>query len=186
MPTEREKMEAGEWYTCRDPELFRLQARARDALHQHNHEHPDTRGGVGAKLAGIMANLGREVWIEAPFHCAYGINLDLGDHVYLNSGCVLLDTAPIRIGARSMLGPGVQIYCPNHHKDRALRAAGLERARPVTLGEDVWIGGGAIILPGVEIGDGSIVGAGAVVTRDVPEGGQVAGNPARTITNSRP
>ncbi len=181
MSSEREKMVAGHWYTCQDPELLAMQARTRDALHQHNHQHPDERGPVGAKLAALMAHLGWDVWIEAPFHCAYGVNIHLGDRVYLNSGCVLLDTAELRIGAGSMLGPQVQIFCPNHHKDRQKRAAGLERARPVHIGEDVWIGGGAIILPGVTIGDGAIIGAGSVVTRDVPAGVTVVGNPAKPL-----
>lgn len=139
------------------------------------------RGPVGAALADLFTHLGADVRIEAPFHCAYGGNIHLGDHVYLNSGCVILDTTAVRIGVRSTLGPQVQIYCPNHHPERAGRRAGLERAQPVTIGEDVWIGGGAIILPGWCIGDGAIVGAGAVVTRDVPEGATVVGNPARPM-----
>lgn len=181
MPSEREKMAAGQWYTCHDPELLTMQAQARDALHQHNHQHPDQRGPVGAKLAALMAHLGRDTWIEAPFHCAYGVNIHLGDRVYLNAGCVLLDTAELRIGAGSMLGPQVQIYCPNHHKDREKRISGLERARSVIVGEDVWIGGGSIILPGLTIGDGAIIGAGSVVTRDVPPGETVVGNPAKHL-----
>jgi len=181
MTSEREKMAAGQWYTCHDPELLAMQEKARDALYQHNHQHPGERGGVGAKLAALMAHLGRDVWIEAPFHCAYGVNIHLGDQVYLNAGCVLLDTAELRIGARCMLGPQVQIYCPNHHKDREKRASGLERARPVMIGEDVWVGGGAILLPGLTIGDGAIIGAGSVVTHDVPSGEAVVGNPARPL-----
>ena len=181
MSTERENMDAGLWYRCLDPELLEMQARARDAVHAHNHQPPAARGGVGDQLAALMAHLGRDVRIEAPFHCAYGVNIHLGDHVYLNAGCTLLDTAPLRIGAHTMLGPQVQIYCPNHHKDRDKRTSGLERARPVTIGREVWIGGGAIVLPGVTIGDGVIIGAGSVVTRDVPEGATVVGNPARVL-----
>ena len=183
MGTEKEKMLAGEWYTCRDPELLAMQAAARDALHQHNTTPPGQRGAVGADLARLMAYVGHEVLIEAPFHCAYGVNIHLGDHVYMNAGCTILDTAPVRIGAHSMLGPQVQIYCPQHHKDRALRTAGLEQASPVTIGREVWIGGGAIILSGVTVGDGAIVGAGSVVTRDVPENATVVGNPARALAN---
>ncbi|MEQ9571153.1 MAG: DapH/DapD/GlmU-related protein, partial [Nitratireductor sp.] len=99
--------------------------------------------------------------------------------VYFNTGCVILDTAPVTIGAGTMFGPSVHIYCADHHRDPVLRGQGLERALPVRIGSDVWVGGGAIILPGVTIGDGAIVGAGAVVTRDVATGATVAGNPAR-------
>lgn len=181
MASERDKMMAGDWYTCLDPELLDMQARARTALHDHNTQPPGKRGPIGAALAGLMAHVGHEVRIEAPFHCAYGVNIHLGDHVYMNAGCTILDTAPVRIGAHSMLGPQVQIYCPQHHKDRTKRTAGLEQAAPVTIGREVWIGGGAIILPGVVIGDGAIVGAGSVVTRDVPEDATAVGNPARVL-----
>ncbi|QGX98946.1 sugar O-acetyltransferase [Roseovarius faecimaris] len=179
--TEKEKMLAGEWYRCQDPELEAMQARARAAVHAHNHMAPDRRGGIAPDLRALMAQVGREVYIEAPFHCAYGVHISLGDHVYMNAGCTILDTAPVTIGAQSMLGPGVQLYCPQHHKDRVKRSAGLEQARPITIGREVWIGGGAIILSGVRIGDGAIVGAGAVVTRDVPAEATVVGNPARLL-----
>lgn len=181
MATELEKMQAGQWYTCLDDELEALRMAARRAVHRHNTRDPDGRGPVGADLARLCARIGRDVWIEAPFHCAYGINIHLADRVYMNAGCVILDTAPVRIGAGTMLGPTVQIYCAVHHKDRTQRAAGLEIARPVTIGADVWIGGGAILMPGISIGDGAIVGAGAVVTASVPAGATVVGNPARPL-----
>lgn len=180
--SEKDKMRVGAWYTCQDPELLQMQARARMALHQHNTQAPDVRGAMGAELRQLMAHVGEDVMIEAPFHCAYGENITLHAHVYLNSGCVILDTAPVIIGAHSMLGPHVQLYCPEHHKDRSKRRAGLEQARPITIGQDVWIGGGAIVLSGVSIGDGAIIGAGSVVTRDVHAGATVVGNPARPIS----
>ncbi|MEM7025050.1 MAG: sugar O-acetyltransferase, partial [Pseudomonadota bacterium] len=114
-----------------------------------------------------------------PFHCAYGLNITLGNGVYINAGCVILDGGAVRIGAGSMLGPAVQIYTAEHHKDPVQRRAGLEKARPVEIGTNVWIGGGAIILAGIRIGDDAIVGAGAVVTKDVATGSTVVGNPAR-------
>lgn len=177
--TERQKMQAGEWYRCLDSELSALRHQARVAVHQHNTAPPDPAEILSPPLAALFAGHGENCLIEAPFHCAYGLNISLGSNVYLNAGCTILDTAPVTIGDGTMLGPNVQIYCAQHHKDRTLRAQGLEIAYTVTLGSDVWIGGGAIILPGVSIGDGAIVGAGAVVTRSVAAGQTVAGNPAR-------
>jgi maltose O-acetyltransferase len=179
--SEREKMAAGAWYCCVDPELERLRARAREAVHEHNTMPPDRRGAIAPKLKQLLAEVGVDVFIEAPFHCAYGFNIRLGRGVYLNAGCAILDTAPVRIGQATMLGPQVQIYCAEHHKQARKRQAGLEIARPVEIGANVWVGGGAIILGGVRIGDDAIVGAGAVVTRDVAPGATVVGNPARAI-----
>ncbi|MFW8592768.1 sugar O-acetyltransferase [Cribrihabitans neustonicus] len=178
MQTEREKMQAGAWYSCIDSELAALRHQARLAVHQHNTAPPDPACPLSPALAALFAGHGGGCFIEAPFHCAYGINITLGDNVYLNAGCTILDTAPVTIGNGTMLGPNVQIYCAQHHKNREKRAQGLEIALPVSLGADVWIGGGAILLPGVTIGDGAIVGAGSVVTRDVPAGAIVAGSPA--------
>lgn len=179
--TEREKMAAGAWYCCVDPELERLRARAREAVHEHNTMPPDVRGAMAPKLQELFGEVGVEVFIEAPFHCAYGFNIRLGDRVYLNAGCAILDTAPVRIGSGTLLGSHVQIYCAEHHKDASRRSEGLEVARPVEIGANVWIGGGAILLAGIRIGDGAIVGAGALVNRDVAPGMTVAGNPARAI-----
>jgi len=180
--TERQKMMAGDWYTCINDELHRLRSAARRAVHEHNTSDPDRRGGVSPGLRSLLGAVGKDVFIEAPFHCAYGYNIRLGDGVYVNAGAAFLDTAAICIGARSMLGPGAQIYCADHHRDPVLRGKGLEIARPVLIGEDVWIGGGAIILPGVTIGARAIIGAGSVVVRDVAEGATVVGNSARPVT----
>jgi maltose O-acetyltransferase len=182
--SERAKMAAGEWYSCIDPELEAMRGRAYDAVHEHNTLPPRERGNLGPSLAALFASVGQGVRIEAQFHCAYGVNIELGDRVFMNVGCVILDTAKVRIGRSTLLGPRVQIYCAEHHKDPELRAAGLEIARPVAIGEKVWIGGGAIILPGVTIGDEAIVGAGAVVTRDVLPGVTVVGNPARPASRA--
>ncbi|MBY3105517.1 sugar O-acetyltransferase [Rhizobium laguerreae] len=177
--TEREKMAAGEWYCCLDDELDLLRRQARAAVHAHNSLPPDERGAVAPALRALFAQAALNVFIEAPFHCSYGINIVLGERVYFNAGCTILDSGRVSIGDRSMFGPGVQIYCAEHHKDPVRRSTGIEIARPVTVGSDVWIGGSAIILGGITIGDGAIVGAGAVVTRDVPAGATVVGNPAR-------
>lgn len=177
--TERQKMEAGEWYNCMDAELEGLRNLAQGALYEHNHLPPPERGDLGPRLRALLGGVGQAVRIEAPFHCAYGHNLFLGDAVYFNAGCVVLDTARVKIGAGTMLGPAVQIYCAEHARDRAERAAGLEIAKPVTIGKDVWIGGASVLLSGVTVGDGAIIGAGSVVTRNVAAGDTVFGNPAR-------
>ena len=176
-----EKMMAGEWYSCLTEELEALRMRARQAVHQYNTMAPVDRATAAPLLRGLFAEMAEDAMIEAPFHCSYGFNIHLATGVYLNAGCVILDSAPVRIGARSMLGPGVNIYCAEHHLDPVQRGQGIEIAKPVTLGEDVWIGGQAVVMPGVTVGDRAIVAAGAVVTRDVPAGGKVAGVPARAI-----
>ncbi|WP_120632982.1 sugar O-acetyltransferase [Ruegeria sp. EL01] len=179
--TERDKMEAGSWYCCLDPELDALRAQARRAVHAHNSCDPDTRGAMAPALHALFARAGADCFVEAPFHCAYGVNIHLGDRVYFNTGCVILDTARVQIGDETMFGPNSQIYCAQHAKDPVERAKGLEIALPVTIGSNVWVGGGGIILPGVTIGDNAIIGAGSVVTKDVAPGQTVVGNPARAI-----
>lgn len=185
MRSEREKMAAGDWYCCLDDELDALRATARRAVHQHATMPPDTRAAMAPLLRSLFASVAEGVFIEAPFHCSYGFNIRLGKKVYLNAGCVILDSAPVDIGDGAMLGPGVQIYCADHHRDPPLRAEGIEIAKPVTIGANAWIGGGAIILPGITIGPGAIVGAGSVVTKDVAPGHTVAGNPARQVGRKR-
>lgn len=171
----------GRWYSCMTPELEALRVAARQACWRHTTMDPALRGPCGPELAALFAAIGDGVFLEAPFHVAYGRNLTLGDGVYINAGCVVLDSAPVRIGRRTMLGPAVQIYCADHAHGLDERRRGLERALPVSIGEEVWIGGSAILLPGVTVGDGAIVGAGAVVTRDVAPATRVVGNPARPI-----
>ena len=174
-------MAAGEWYCCLAPELDALRWKARAAVHAHNTMDPAARGNLAPELRALLEHVAADAFIEAPFHCSYGMNISLGAGVYLNAGCTFLDSAHIMIGARTLLGPGAQIYCAEHHKDVDLRRRGIEIAKPVEIGADVWIGGGAIVLGGISIGDGAIVGAGAVVTKNVAAGGRVAGNPARPI-----
>lgn len=179
--TELEKMQSGEWYSCLDPDLTVMRRRALEATHEHSHLYPSERGNIGPSLRALFAECAEDVRIEARFHCAYGFNIHLAEDVFLNVGCVILDTAPVHIGPHSMLGPNVQIYCADHHRDPELRKQHLEIAKPVTIGENVWIGGGAVILPGINVGDNAIIGAGSVVTKNVAAGATVVGNPARPI-----
>ncbi|MER9328363.1 sugar O-acetyltransferase [Mesorhizobium sp. M0488] len=179
--SERAKMAAGEWYACLDDELEALRVTARDAVFEHNSLPPRQRGDLGPGLKALLGSVGQGVRIEAPFHCAYGFNIFLGDGVFLNAGCIILDTASVRIGKGTLLGPNVQIYCAEHHREPAGRQVGLEIAGPVEIGANAWIGGSAVLLAGVSIGEGAIVGAGAVVTRDVPANTTVVGNPARAV-----
>lgn len=177
--TEAEKMTAGLPYTIMDPELKKLRRRARLSCYTYNRSDPMEGDPPSPILRSLFAGFGEDVFVETPFRCAYGINLHVGDGVYINTGCVILDCARVEIGAGTLLGPAVQIYTAVHPLDAAERAAHIETARPVTLGRNVWIGGAAVILPGVTIGDGAVVGAGSVVAKDVPPGCVVAGNPAK-------
>lgn len=171
----------GAWYNCMTEELGALRDAARQACHEHATLAPEARGSCGPRLRALLGSLGEGCFLEAPFHVAYGCNLHLEAGVYINAFCTVLDTARVSIGARSMLGPGVHIYCADHHHEVAGRQKGLERALPVVVGREVWIGGHATLLPGVTVGDGAIVAAGAVVTRDVAPGSTVAGVPARQV-----
>ena len=179
--TEKEKMLAGELYLATDPQLVAERRRARDLLHALNASRDEETELRASILRELLGAAGEGVWIEPPFACDYGSNIHLGDRVYFNFNCVVLDVARVTIGSDTMFGPAVQIYTATHPMEYALRRAGQEFAKPLTIGSDVWVGGGAIILPGVTIGARSVIGAGSVVTRDVPEGVFAAGNPCRVL-----
>jgi len=133
-------------------------------------------------LAERLAEVGDGTVVRPPFHCDYGFNIRIGSNVFLNLNCVILDVVEVLIGNGSQIGPAVQIYSADHPRDPSQRREGLEFGRPVRIGRNVWIGGGAIILPGVTIGDNAIIGAGSVLTRDIEEGATVVGNPAEKIS----
>jgi maltose O-acetyltransferase len=178
--SERQKMLEGELYDPLDAELIAARARARDlfqALNGTREAEQDERRRLLRELFGAG---GDTVTIQPPFFCDYGSNIELGERVFFNFNCVVLDVCRVRIGAFSMFGPAVQIYTATHPLDAALRRE-QELGKPVTIGEDVWVGGGAIILPGVRIGSRTVIGAGSVVTRDVPDGVFAAGNPCRIV-----
>jgi len=180
--TQKERMLAGQLYVADDPELVADAARAAAWLDRYNRASTATAAERHALLVEGLGHAGRGATIRPPFHCDYGYNIDLGERVFLNFGCTVLDVMPVRIGAGTQIGPGVQILTADHPRDPAQRGQMLEFGRSVTIGRNVWIGGGALILPSVTVGDNAIVGAGSVVTRDVPDGTTVAGNPARLLT----
>jgi maltose O-acetyltransferase len=163
------------------PELVQARRRARRLLARYNTTAEEQDAERASLLAELLARVGAEPWIEPPFFCDYGSNTSIGDRFYANTGCVVLDSAEVRIGDRVLFGPNVQLYAATHPLESELRAQGLEYAAPITIDDDVWIGGGAIVLPGVTIGERAVVGAGSVVTRDVPAGVVAAGNPCRPL-----
>lgn len=180
MPSEKTRMLAGELYDGQDPELVADRLRARELSQALIALPPD----ADAERADLLAKLFRthtDAYITPPFFCDYGWNISLGRNVYFNVNCVILDVARVSIGNNVLLGPAVQIYTPRHPMDATERRSGREYARPVNISDDVWIGGGAVICPGVSIGPRSVVGAGSVVVKDVPADVLVAGNPARII-----
>lgn len=181
--TEKQKMLAGELYTADDPELAADAARARDWMARYNAASAAPSDTRYAMLTEGLGYVGAGVTVRPPFHCDYGYNVHLEDGVFLNYGCVVLDVMPVRIGAGTQIGPGVQILTADHPREASVRAQMLEIGRPIVIGRNVWIGGGAIILPGVTIGNDAIIGAGSVVTRDVPVAATVAGNPARRLAS---
>jgi maltose O-acetyltransferase len=172
-------MLAGELYRAVGAEIEGDQRRAQILLHAYNLSSPDETSRRAAILRELLGAVGEDVVIRPPFHCDYGTNIRIGGSVFVNFGCVFLDVAAIEIGDACQIGPAVQIYTADHPRDAALRRAGYECGKPVRIGQNVWIGGGAIILPGVTIGDDAVVGAGSVVTRNVRPGATVVGNPAR-------
>ena len=177
--TEKEKMLAGERYNFLDPDLEVERQRAKELLWLYNRTEaaPERQ----AILRRLLGQVGRDSIVEPPFYCPYGQNIHIGDHVYLNVLCTILDCNEVRIGHHVMIGPSVQIYTAAHALEAEARIQGWEVAEPVVIEDNVWVGGGAILLPGVTIGRNAVVGAGAVVTGSVPANAVVAGNPARVI-----
>jgi len=180
MTTERERMLAGAMYDPMDPELVAGRERARDLCQSLNATRESEHGERRRILQQMFATGGDTVWMQPPFHCDYGSNIELGTRVFFNFNCVVLDVCRVRIGDFTLFGPAVQIYTPMHPFNAEQRRR-EEFGRPVEIGSDVWVGGGAIILPGVHIGSRTVIGAGSVVTRDVPEGVFAAGNPCRVM-----
>jgi maltose O-acetyltransferase len=179
MTSQMQKMIAGELYRPDDPQIQAALATTQIWLARYTAMLGAEPAARLAVLRERLGEIGANCDIRPPFHCDYGFNIAIGERVFINYNCVILDVVQVSIGERTQIGPGVQIYAADHPRDPAQRRDGFEFARPVVIGSDVWIGGGAIILPGVIIGDDAVVGAGSVVTRDVPPGATVMGNPAR-------
>lgn len=180
MTSEFEKMVAGKLYHPTDAELTLARRRARD-LCQALNACPDAAEEERRRITTELFGRGGEsVILQPPFYCDYGSNIELGERVFFNFNCVVLDVCKVRIGSYSLFGPAVQIYTPMHPLNAQERRL-AEYGKPVEIGEDVWVGGGAIILPGVRIGSRAVIGAGSVVTRDIPDDVFAAGNPCRVI-----
>ena len=174
-----ERMLAGDLYLADDPELQEKAARARRLARDFAECPVDRPDEARAVLAEVLGELGEEIEVRAPLYVDYGFNIAIGPRTFVNYGLTALDVAPIRIGADCQIGPHVQLLTPTHPVEAGPRRDKLEAAAPVTIGDNVWLGGGVIVRPGVTIGDDSVVGAGSVVTRDIPAGVVAVGNPAR-------
>lgn len=179
--TEREKMLAGQWYNAQDEELQMLRRRARLTMQALNACRDDATAERIALLQQLLPNAGSGLWVEPPFYCDYGEHIVLGSDVFFNFNCVVLDVARVTIGDNVLFGPNVQLYTATHPLDAQQRRSGLEAGHPITIGNDCWIGGSVIINPGVTVGERSVIGAGSVITKDIPADVFAAGNPCRII-----
>ncbi|HEX8315135.1 MAG TPA: sugar O-acetyltransferase [Flavisolibacter sp.] len=181
MKTEKEKMIAGELYDPLDTTLAEDRVKTRLLLKALNDLPEDKAEERGRVLQELIPNAGESLWIQPPFYCDYGYNLFIGERVFFNFNCVVLDVAPVTIGSRTMCGPNVQLYTATHPMNHVERASGVEYAKPIVIGDDVWLGGNVVVCPGVTIGSRTVIGAGSVVTKDIPADVFAAGNPCKVI-----
>jgi maltose O-acetyltransferase len=177
----KERMLRGELYLADDPELAADSARAQALLDRYNLTLYTERDERDRLLRELLGEVGEGVVVKPPFRCDYGLHVAIGAQTFVNYGCVMLDVVPIRIGAACQIASNVQLLAATHPLDPTPRREGWEYGRPITIGDNVWLGGGVIVCPGVTIGDDTVVGAGAVVTRDLPAGVVAVGNPARVL-----
>ena len=182
---EKEKMIKGEMYFSADEVLVNERNRARILTRDFNNTTEDELDKRAEILKELLGKIGKNIYIEPNFRCDYGYNIYVGENFYANFDCLLLDVCPIKIGNNAMLAPGVHIYTATHPLDPTERNSGYEYGKPVNIGDNVWIGGRAVICPGVTIGDNVVVAAGSVVTKDVPDNVVVGGNPAKIIKEIR-
>jgi len=174
-------MLAGELYDPLDQQLTEERLQTRLLIKELNDTREDQTEERTRILEKLIPNAGADLWLQPPFYCDYGYNIEAGEKVFFNFNCVVLDVTRVTIGSRTLFGPNVQIYTATHPLNHTERAAGLEYAKPIAIGDDVWVGGSAIICPGVSIGDRSVIGAGSVVTKDIPADVFAAGNPCKVI-----
>ncbi len=179
--TEKEKMLQGQLYNPLDKELVSARISSRLLQQQLNSCDADNGKELKRLVKELIPNQGKSCFLQPPFYCDYGTNIFLGKRVFFNFNCVVLDVTPVTIGDRTMFGPNVQIYTATHPLEATPRGSGTEFGKPITIGKDVWIGGGAIICPGVHIGDRTVIGAGSIVTKDIPSDVFAAGNPCKVI-----
>ena len=179
--TEKQKILAGELYLAADPELAAESKRARRLLRMYNGTTEEEQELRSQLLKELFASVGSSIEIVPPFHCDYGSNIYAGNQLYMNYGCVILDCNTVNIGENVMCGPYVQIYTAYHPTEPEIRLSLRELAAPINIGNNVWIGGSAIVCPGVTIGDNTTIGAGSVVVKDIPANVVAAGNPCRII-----
>ena len=179
MDKELDKQKNGEWYIPSAEVFVKLQNKSRKFMQEYNKESDKKKREEILKK--WLGNIGENCYIEPPFFCDFGCNLKLGEKVYFNTNCIVLDSAEIEIGDYTMIGSGVQIYTPEHPLSIEERRKDFERALPIKIGRDCWIGSGVIILPGVEIGDGTVIGAGSIVIKSVPSNCVAVGNPCKVI-----
>jgi maltose O-acetyltransferase len=182
--SEREKMLAGELYDPFDPELLEGRERARDLCQDLNATRERDKDLRRQLMRQIFGKGGDTVWMQPPFFCDYGTNIHLGERVFFNFNCIVLDVCPVTIGNYTQFGSGVQILTPLHPLDAGLRRR-EEYGKPITIGSDVWVGAGALILAGVTIGSRTVIGAGSVVTRDIPDDVLAVGTPCREVKKLR-
>src|SRR5256714_1834241 len=180
MPSEREKMLAAALYDPLDPELVAGRERARDLCQALNATREGEADARRAILRELFGQGGDTVWMQPPFFCDYGTNIELGERVFFNFNCVVLDVCRVRIGDYTLFGPGVQILTPVHPMNAELRRR-EEYGKPIEIGADVWVGGAALILPGVRIGSRTVIGAGGVAPGEGPEVVSAGGTPCRVI-----
>lgn len=180
MKTEKEKMIAGELYLSGGDDLKKERRKTKNLLHRLNITEYRITKNARLIIAELIPNAGKNLYIEPPFFCDYGSNIICGDNVYFNVNCVVLDSTKVTIGSNVLFGPGVQLYTASHPMDFEARRT-QELSKPITIGDDCWIGGNAIICPGITIGNGCVIGAGSVVTKDIPDNMMAAGNPAKVI-----
>ena len=179
--TEWEKMLAGKLYDAGDPYVCEMRMRCRKLLYAYNNCPPDDEEEKARLRNEIFGKKVRIIEIVPPFHCDFGINIDMGDDCIVNAGCVFIEAAPIKIGRHCLFGPGVKISSVTHPIDPAARDEGHEYGKPITIGDNVWVGAGAVINPGVTIGANTVIGAGSVVTKDIPANSVAMGVPCRVI-----